>query len=434
MSPKQAETWLLSLERGTSNYFTDTPHRGQYFLDRTQRLLDLLERPDQKIPHLIHVSGTSGKGSVCNFLSSIFTAAGFKTGLTISPHLTSICERWQINGQPMSPQKFTRLATKLRTTINQFKKIYPGECPSYFEASTALAFLYFAEEKVSWAIIEVGLGGTYDATNAMRHKSAAVITEIGFDHMDTLGHTIARIAEQKAGIITTAPVFTSTTDPVAQRVIARVSKKNKTNVHHITQPTAVKISLSKTTFKIKNDTYQLSVAGQHQVQNAALAITVARHFDLSTTVIKRGLRATTQPARFELMATKPTIILDGAHNPQKMASTVQTYQATIKPTSPTHLVLGFLADKASPAMIKQLQTLQPQTIVCTAPTQVGFRKTLPPSELAQLCAKYCPQAQIMTFARPAAALAWATKQLKPRDTLLITGSLYLAGELRPKLG
>ncbi len=434
MLSKSADKFLNSLEQGKAKYFAGAKNNGQFFLDRSQKLLTILDRPDAKIPHLLHVAGTSGKGSVCNYLSAIFTAAGYKTGLTVSPHLSDLTERWQINGQPISTKKLNTLLLKLKKAIKTYTKLYPGECPSYFEATAALAFMYFAEEKVDWAIIEVGMGGKYDATNAMLKKDAAIITDLGLDHTATLGKTIPKITAQKAGIITSSPVFTSTNDVAALKVIKKTAAQQKAQLFCpiTTKNLKIKnITARGTTFTFKARPYFVAAPGLHQARNAALAISVAEYFNIKNKQIVSGLKKANQPARLELIGHKPTIFLDGAHNEQKMWSTISTYQKYLA-KSETHLVVGFLADKNCHAMVKALAALKPKTIACTAPTETGFRETLVPKALVALFKKYCPEATITALA-PKAALAWSLGQAKPQDTILVTGSLYLAGELRPFL-
>lgn len=438
MSVTKSEKFLYSLEKGKAKYFAGAKNNGHYFLSRSQKLLDILGRPDAQIPHLLHIAGTSGKGSVCSYLSAIFSAAHYKTGQTISPHLTNLNERWQINGRPMTARELDGLIAQIKPAIAKYKKLYPGECPSYFEVTAALAFMYFATKKVDWAIIEVGMGGKYDATNAMSKKDAAIITDIGFDHTATLGNTIPKITTQKAGIITSAPVFTSTQNPLALKVIKKTAHHNKANFIPVsTTPKhlkILKISAQGTQFIFHKKNYFIQASGQHQARNAALAITIAEYFKISHLAITKGLKKAHQPARLELVTQKPDIFLDGAHNEQKMAATVSTFSDYLKPkTGNTHLLVGFLADKNCAQMVKQLAKLHPTSIACTEPTNTGFRKTLPPADLANLFKKHCPTAKINTFRRPHQALAWAKSQTNHQDSLLITGSLYLAGEIRPKL-
>lgn len=433
---KAAENFLNTLEPGKVKYFAGAKKNGQFFIDRTQKLLNILGRPDAKIPHVLHVAGTSGKGSVCNYLSTIFTSAGYKTGLTISPHLTKLSERWQINNKPISDQRLSKLLLKLKKAIKVYQKQYPGQAlPSYFEATAALAFLYFAEQKVDWAIVEVGMGGKYDATNALSKKDAAIITDLGFDHMATLGNTITKITRQKAGIITDSPVFTSTNDKAALTVIKKTARKNKAQlIYPITRANLKinKISARGTEFTFKAGQYTVPAPGLHQARNAALAITVAQYFNISEKAIIKGLKFSKQPGRLELVSSKPAIFLDGAHNEQKMESTINTYSQYLRKKS-THLLVGFLADKNCVKMVKQLSALKPTSITCTAPNNLAHRTVLPPAQLAKLFQKYCPTATIMVYESPKTALTSAKAQIKAKDSLLITGSLYLAGQLRPFL-
>ena len=207
MTYQEAERYLLSLTNlPRQEYMTDTRQCVQY-LKRLQFFLDLIGNPGKKIPHYIHVTGTSGKGSVCSYLSAILQANGKKTGLYVSPHPTYLRERWQIQHQPMSKKDFIRIVGELKPKLNEYLRQSPYSMVSFFDLTTAIALYYFAEQKVDWAVIEVGCGGRYDATNVIPRPDIGVITTIGLDHTEVLGTTKEKIAYEKIGIIKPGSVF-----------------------------------------------------------------------------------------------------------------------------------------------------------------------------------------------------------------------------------
>ena len=172
----------------------EDPRKCGTYLKRLQFFLDLIGNPEKKIPHYIHVTGTSGKGSVCAYLESILRASSKKTGLYISPHPTELTERWQINGVQMSKKEFVQIVTELKPKIDEHMRKSPYDILSFFDLTTAIALYYFAQKKVEWAIIEVGCGGRYDSTNVIPYKDVAVITNVGVSPTDILSYTQKKIS------------------------------------------------------------------------------------------------------------------------------------------------------------------------------------------------------------------------------------------------
>ena len=201
MTYNEANDFLISLSNlPRKKYLKDKKHCAIY-LKRLQFFLNLLGNPEKQIPHYIHVTGTSGKGSVCLMLSAILKKSGRKVGTITSPHPSTITERWDINGRSVSQKRFSELVEFIKPKLDDYLRTSPYEIPSFFEIVTAIGLLYFAEEKIDWAIIEVGLGGRYDSTNVIPNRDACVITNIGNDHQDIIGPTKQDIAYEKAGII-----------------------------------------------------------------------------------------------------------------------------------------------------------------------------------------------------------------------------------------
>lgn len=452
----QAQNYLLSLENLPRQEYMGGQHAG-IFLKRLQVLLDILGNPEKKIPHYIHVTGTSGKGSVCLFLNSILLASGRKTGISTSPHIHCITERFTINGKPISKKQFTKLVEFIKPKLDECARITRYGIPSYFEVLEAMTLLHFAQEKVEWAIMEVGCGGRYDSSNIIPHKDIAIITNIGLDHVGIIGNNRKEIAYEKAGIIKRgALVFTQEHNKKMVDIIKKECKKNAVPLCCL-RPTSYVLrpdighktyDVGKTKFNYQNNEYTLHCFGNHQIKNATLAINVACALKIPESAIKRGLAKTKLPLRMEIVSKNPLIILDGAHNPDKMRTTVKTIDEVCKFASlqvnkypndnglahlytctPVHLIIGFSADKNINQMIKQLATLKPKTIAVTRNTTNPFRKVADPQLTSKQFKKLLPNTEIKIFLDPQTASKWSKSKTKTGDILLATGSIFLGGEI-----
>lgn len=379
--------------------------------------LSVLGNPEKKIPHYIHLTGTSGKGSTVAYLSHIIQASGATVGLTVSPHIHTMRERWQINNAPISPRDFNRLVTHLTTAFKICVKRDPNFGLSFFDVCTALALTYFSEQKVTWAVVEVFNGGRVDPTTIIPHKDAAIITNIGLDHQHLLGNTKSKIAREKAGIITpNCLVFSNESNPRLKTQIKVASQKNNARFIHTPKPRQITVTSKGTTFVFKHERFRVSGIGEHQAQNAALAITVATALGFNKSAIRHGLHQTKLPLRFEIIRTSPLLILDAAHNPAKIRTTVLTYQQ-IRPSGPLCLILRFSATKNFQAMIRDLLTLKPSQIIITqVPGMPGTKST----ELA----KFFPKSKQKPLFINDPIKAWQQAQSFPN--ILVTGSIYLA--------
>lgn len=415
-----AEKKLIALTR--------RPHLSQ--LDRQsaanpfahlQAFLIRLGNPAQKIPHYIQVTGTSGKGSTAAYLESILRAGKLKTGLTVSPHITSIYERWQVNGVPITPRTFNRLLKKLNTAFAQCVKADSKFGLSFFELCTALALVHFAEQNVEWAILEVFNGGRVDPTNIIPHKTAAIITNIGLDHQRLLGKTKLQIAREKSGIITpNCFVFTNENHRTLKNQITVAAKKRGARFVGVAKPQKIIITPKGTTFVLKGTRFTVRGIGAHQAQNAALAIAVTTRLNFSNTTIKRGLTKATLPLRFEITNLSPLIILDGAHNPDKIQTTVSTFKK-IKPAGSLCLILSFSPTKNFKKMIPKLLTLKPDHIIITRAPDMP---SMEPAKLARFFLNSKSTIQFISDPRQ----AWFKAQ--SFSTVLVTGSIYLASFLK----
>jgi len=438
---KEAEQFLYSLcNLPRQEYLTDQS-QCKIYLKRLQFFLDILGNPEIKIPHYIHVTGTSGKGSVCHFLHSILVAANKHVGLTISPHPTYLTERWQVGQTQMTKKEFCSIVEVCKKALDIYARLSPYDTISFFELTTAIGLIYFARKKVDWAIVEVGCGGRYDATNIIPNKDIAIITTIGLDHTDILGQTKKQIAIEKAGIITpNCQVFTTVKTPTLVSIFKKECQKKKAKLTTVKIPTQIpyRVTTSGTDFVYKGKNFRLRAPGMHQIHNALLARAVAQAFQIKDNIIQKGLAKTKLPICFEIVSTRPLIILDGAHNVDKMKATVQTMSKirklqNIGKLNKIHLILGFSGNKDIKTMLKLLLILDPDSIACTRNTIHPFRKVASPALLKQSIDKLNLKIKTELFLDPKTALLWSRKQMKRHDIMLITGSLFVSGELRPIL-
>lgn len=438
MTFDQAQQYLFSLSNLRRREYMADPRQCGIYLKRVQFLLDIIGNPEKRIPHYIHVTGTSGKGSVCHFLHSILKADKKKTGLLTSPHATNITERWAINGKHMSKKEFVAIVEWLRPLLDEYIRTTPYDMVSFAELMTVIGLHYFAMHEVDYAVIEVACGGRYDATNIIPHKDAAVITNIGLDHT-ALWPTKTIIAQEKSGIIKKGTrVFTAEQNKIYRNIIEQEAKKQHgQSFHYIPKKDITHISKQalETTFVFREKTYNITVPGSHQVYNAALAIAIMHSLGISENAIERGLRNTKQPIRMEVVQTNPMIIVDCAHNPDKIQSTVEALHPIRKggTKQKLSLIIGFSSGKSIPQMIRLLATLKPDVVYCTRQTINSYRKAADMQEIARALKRYAPKTTVHMFLDPQEALADARANLGKHDILLITGSLFLAGELRPYL-
>jgi len=434
MTFTQAEQFLYSLTNLPRPEYMKQKQHCEDYLKRMRVFLNCLGNPEKRIPHFVHIAGTSGKGSVASFLQSILTSAGHSTGLFASPHPTHIRERWQIGNTIMNKKDFVEMVTHIKQGLDTYLKKSTYAPPSYFEITTAMGLLWFAHKNVSHVILEAGCGGRYDSTNVIPKKDIAIITNIGLDHTDILGKTKTEICKAKSGIITRRTKHILTAEKNA-RLRNIMQKEAQTYHKHVTytkyNPTLESISPEGMSFIYNDVFYSLPVLGKHQMHNALLAADAARLLQVKETHILHGISTAKQPLRSEIISTQPIIIIDAAHNADKMKSTAQTLKAlNLKNIS---LILGFSDNKNIDTMLDTLSELPVTHIACTRNTTNSFRKAANPAVIAKSCKKRFKKAKIETFIDPKDALSWTQKHTTSSNSIVITGSIFLSGELRPYL-
>ncbi|MDD2628804.1 MAG: bifunctional folylpolyglutamate synthase/dihydrofolate synthase [Limnochordia bacterium] len=396
-------------------------------LSRIRQLAQSLGDPQERFP-AIHIAGTNGKGSTARMTAAILSAHGLKTGLYTSPHIGVFNERFMIDGEPISDQGLSALVDKLQPITQQGL-----EQPTEFEVCTALALEYFAQEAVDCAVIEVGLGGRFDATNIIVPE-VAVITHIALDHMGVLGTTLEQIAFEKAGIIKTGkPLVLTPQSSAARGVILDIAKAQHSAVYELDPASwhVQEVSLDGTVFTYEDQRIHLNLLGRHQIINACAAITGARVFlqdRFCWRLVHKSLGEVSWPGRLEIMGTNPLILLDGAHNLDG-AEVLKQAICDLLPTRRIVFLMSIMEDKEVDAI---LRTLLPRgkVAVFTQPKQSRTRPTSP-HELRQRASAYLDE--VYAELDPGVALEQALRLIDVNDVLCISGSLYLVRELRQLL-
>lgn len=409
--------------------------QGAPGLARMQNLCDHLGNPEKEL-QCIHIAGTNGKGSLAAMTSSILTAAGYKTGLTISPYVVDFRERFQIDGEMIPPRTLANLTEKVLDAIDAIEA-EGGEKPVEFEAVTALAFLWFAREKCDLVVLETGLGGRCDATNVVPHKLVAAITKIGYDHMEVLGDTLDKIAAEKAGIIKEGTVVVNYPDQPAEAMgpILTAAAEAHTSIITPDKDDLTLLRGKRLENRIDYGGYRaaLGLPGTHQANHAAMAVEIAlalwREFgyDISDDAILQGLADARMPARIEVLRRHPLLLLDGCHNPDgaKMLAATLT-RADFEENLVG--VLGVLADKDYKDMLSDL-----------APCFAKIYTVTPNCPRALSAEDLQKEARFHTDAEAADSVADAIrKAVDYADEnnlagVVVCGSLYLAAEARPLL-
>ena len=395
-------------------YALGNEHRSIKFgLDRIRTVLDELGRPEKAF-YAVHVAGTNGKGSTCAMIESGLREAGVRTGLYISPHLVQPTERIRIAGVPVSDAEFSDAFDHVHDACLRLEREGGIDMhTTYFETLTAMSFLLFRAKGVETAVLEVGMGGRLDATNVVDPR-LAVITPIDFDHENYLGDTIPKIATEKAGIIKPGrPVVISSQRPEAFEVC--FARARELNAPFIDASCSADFSPPS----------GFPLLGAHQFDNARTAATALATLGVDASAIERGLRSVRWPGRLEFIRRQPDVLLDGAHNPAGAAA-LAAYLERFHKGRRILIVFAAMHDKD---LHRLGDTLFPYAaeVVFTAPDN---SRAWPPDEMQQITGR--TQAS-QVIPRVADALAWARAHAGPDDLILVTGSLYLVGEVRALL-
>lgn len=425
-------------------------------LSRMRDLLALLDSPHEKL-RVIHVAGTKGKGSTTAFLSSVVAANALRCGTYTSPHLHGVEERFSVNGRCCTPERLVQLVDQVMPAVEQMDRQLPADTgPTFFEITTAIAFLYFLEEQVDVAVMEVGLGGRLDSTNVC-HPALCVITSISYDHTKQLGSTLSSIAREKAGIIKPGiPVISGATHPEArtkieQRAAAMQAPLSQLDVdfryvdyrpHPLGSGVCATMDLQirdAEQWRTLETEVPIGLHGQHQAANATLAWaalrTVRPEIPISSETLRHGLQAAVCPARVEIFGTRPCLIIDAAHNVasvEALVSAIETFPSAGK----RWLILGATKGKDVAGMLHALLPAFDR-VVCTR-----YQDNPRGTDIAELVAmaqdlgqqRNAPCANhIAIAANPAAAWRDVRQQAGEEDLICVTGSFFIAAEMRAQL-
>lgn len=410
---------------------------AKFDLENIAILVERLGRPDRSYPSA-HIAGTNGKGSTAAFLESILGDAGFRTGLNTSPHLEKINERIRVNGEEISDEAFAETFTRVQALNEEL--LAAGRLrahPTYFECVTAMAFEYFACARVDFGVFEVGLGGRLDATNTLT-PVVSVITRVDFDHENFLGHSLAEIAAEKAGILKRGvPLVLAEQRPEARDVTLTRAKELGCRV--IETRAAFRIEkewmengCSRARAVENSSGWTIEIAprlpGRFQVQNALNAVAAARYlqergYRISDDAIVEGIASAVWPGRLEKLQSEPDLYLDGAHNPSAARELAAFWEQNLAGRK-LWLIFGALRDKAVDEIAGVLFPLAAEVIF----TQPRTTRAISVAQLAEITSHHAAKFTIVPEPEP--ALEYALDRAAPHDVIFVAGSLYLVGQLR----
>ena len=386
-------------------------------LNHTLWLLKSLKNPQDDFK-TIHIAGTNGKGSTAAIINSILIANGYKVGLYTSPHLLNFNERIRVNGVTITDEEIISFMKHVDPAINEIKS-------TFFEVTTAMAFYHFNNNDVDIAIIETGLGGRLDSTNVV-NPSLTVMTPISLDHRDILGNTIKKIAKEKAGIIKRGvPLITANQVSNVSKILEKRVKKKESVMHICPNPESVKLSSDGTSFEVNGNNYHTSLIGEHQAQNAALAIATIKLFNsnISYETIDKGLRNVYWPGRLQLVADK--IYYDVAHNENGVKSVLNNLKRMF-PKSKLYGLLCLKGDKEIDCIAESIKSQFEMLFVSTSKDGLLMEPEKLSKELHNLEVVNFPLDDISS------SISKIKKVRKPDDVILIFGSHYIANEIFSK--
>jgi dihydrofolate synthase/folylpolyglutamate synthase len=409
--------WLLSFSDPKRGVGWNRASRGglEANLRRTRVLLDLAGAPDRRMA-IVLVAGTKGKGSTAAMLASILSASGVRAGLSTKPHLQSFRERVRVDGAAIDEDAFASRVAELRPLVAELEARLPDAgAPTTFELTLALALRHYVKERCDVAVVEVGLGGRFDATNAT-DPHVSVITAISHDHTRELGTRLRDIAAEKAGIVRPGRVAVIERQPAEARAAIRAA--------------CVRVGAELREVRPLPDRAAIALRGAHQRHNAAAAMEAAnalsQHgFAFRADAVGDALQRLTWPARFEVVPGTPTIVIDAAHNDGSARALAQTLRDTFAKRR-VRFVLGLMEDKDARAVIRPLLPLASAVEVTRAPGPRGLD--------ARKLARLVGARRTRAHDEPAAAIAAARADAKPGEIVCVTGSFALVGLARDLLG
>jgi len=402
-------------------------------LRRIEMLLARLGNP-QQAARAIHIAGTKGKGSTAAMIASILTRAGYRTGLYTSPHLLSLTERIQVDGTHIEKGIFARLVTGMKTEVEAVNAAGTYGELTTFELLTALAFAYFKEMKVDYQVLETGLGGRLDATNVVKPE-VCVITSISYDHTDVLGDSLTQITTEKAGIIKSgSTVVSSPQAPEAMKVIDKVCRERGVRLVRVGND----ITWRRQSFTHEGQSFQLKgiageynlmlpLLGEHQLENAAVAVAVTevlveKWANISAESIASGLAEVQWPGRLQVLRKKPWVIVDGAHNADSAKRLINALKQYFN-FSRMFLIIGASSDKNISSMVAELVSLPDSVIV----TRSHHPRAVDP---ALIISEFSKRGVVPEIAEDvASAVALALGKATPDDLICATGSLFVIPEV-----
>ncbi len=395
-------------------------------LERIIKLLEIFENPQDKVPAVL-IAGTNGKGSVAATIASVLKAHGYKTGLYTSPHLIRVSERIKINGEEISSVDLYRIILEIKAA-----SLSLPDQPSYFEVLTTAAFLYFARRKIDFSVLEVGMGGRWDATNAV-FPLVSIITNISKDHTEFLGQTIEEIAFEKAGIIKYGVPLVTAAKERALEIIPVVAEEK-----------SAPISLFKKDFKIeRHDTdnlsyfgrtmnlrhFKFSLSGLYQIENVSVAIAAlevisqSHGINIKEDSLRRGLSSVRWEGRMEILRKNPPLILDGAHNPGA-AEALRMSIEKMFPGKKFVFLIGMLTDKDHESFLSEISQVAEHIVVTDVPSARGVKS----SKLVEIAEKFLARVEMVEDFEKAFCYVRAISA-----PACITGSLYLVGAVKDLL-
>lgn len=403
-------------------------------LETIEMLLEAMGNPHKKLK-FIHVAGTNGKGSTVSFISSILNEAGYKVGTFTSPSIQRFSERIRVNNAEISESEIVRIISGIKEKTEGILHT-GGNNPTEFEIVTALALQYFLEQKCDIVVLEVGLGGRLDATNIIGKPEAAVITTISYDHMNVLGDTLSEIAFEKAGIIKeNCDVVLYPQEHAAREVLEEVCEQKGAKLHNVDFSGLFlkSFNLLKQKFDFEAyDSLEISLLGEHQIRNAAVAVKTSeilldKGYMINENIIRKGLSKTRWPGRFELVNRSPVFLVDGAHNVQGVLTLADNLKKFF-PDQKVSFIIGVLSDKEYNTMIEAVILMAKRFIAVTPASS----RALKAEDLKLLLESYFMD--VLTGKNVEDAIRMSLELALPDEIICAFGSFYYIGDIREYFG